>query len=121
MNTTKNTTWKLKLRSISNIQNEVKSIFRSAKKEHLPHSTVLKMLKDRVYTQSKYTTLPNYMRSEIDGYINANFDLMYELVEWVHWYDGKFVGKELPYGEGFQQNLINDSKHVYIGTENPYS
>ena len=60
------------------------------------------------------------MRSGINGYIEANFDLMNEFIEWVHWYNNKFVGQKLPYGKGFKQELINKSVHVYKNTQNIY-
>ena len=120
MKTTKNSTWNQKLYSISSLKNEIKSIFRNAKKNHISHDDILKSLKERVYTNEKYTTLPNYMQSEIKGYIFANLDIMYEYVEFVHWYNGIFVHKNLPYGKDFKQELIDESTHVYIGTQDKY-
>lgn len=121
MKTTKNTTTKQRLYSVSWLKGEIKYIFRSAKRDHTKHSKILQSLKDRVYENPKYKTLPMYVRTEINGYIEANFDLMYDFVEWVHWYDGKFVGKNLPYGNNFKQELIDSSHHVYIGTQDIYS
>lgn len=120
MKTTKNSTWNQKLKSDSFLKAEIRSIFRSAKKDFHPHRYILDFLKQRVYSNPKYTTLPKYMQSEIKGYIAANFDVMYDYIEFVHWYDGKFVGKDLPYGEGFKQELINESNYVYKGTESKY-
>lgn len=120
MKETKNTTSKQKLYSSSSLKNEIKSIFRFAKKEHTSHKAILQSLKDRVYNVQKYKTLPNYMRADISGYIQANFDIMYDHLEWVHWYNGKFAGKKLPYGKNFKQELINQSKHVYTGTQDIY-
>ena len=120
MKTTKNTTWKQRLYSQSTIKSTVKSIFRSAKEDHTPHKEILSSLKLRVYNLPKYNTLPNYMQSEINGYIHANFDIMREHLEWVHWYDGKFVGTKMKYDKNFKQHLINASEHVYKNTENIY-
>jgi hypothetical protein len=120
METTKNSTWKQKLYSSSRMKSEIKSIFHYAKKEYKSHSEILTSLKSRVYDNAMYKTLPNYMKSEINGYIYANFDIMYDLLEWVHWYDGKFVGKDLPYNNNFKQALIDKSHHVYKGTQNIY-
>lgn len=120
METTKNTTWNQRLNSTSNLKGRIKSIFRYAKKEHTRHSDINNSLKDRVYNSPMYKTLPIYIKSEINGYIYANFDMMYDHIEFVHWYDGKFVGKDLPYGDGFKQSLINESAHVYKGTQNKY-
>ena len=120
MITTKNSTWKQKLSSISSLKSDIKYIFKSAKQNHINHSDILKSIKERVYTDAKYTTLPNYIKSNIKGYIEANFDIMYNHLEWVHWYDGKFVGKELPYNNNFKQDLIDNSAHVYINTQDIY-
>ena len=117
---TKNTTWNQKISSLNGIKHDVLNIFRYAKKEHQSHEEILKRIKERVYDSERYKTLPKYIKSEVAGYISANFDSMYELLEWVHWYDGKFVGKELPYSNGFKQDLINESSHVYKGTQDKY-
>jgi len=121
MITTKNSTWKQKLSSISSLKSDIKYIFKSAKQNRINHSDILKSIKERVYTDAKYTTLPNYIQSNIKGYIEANFDMMYNYIEWVHWYNGKFVGKELPYNNNFKQELIDNSAYVYINTEDIYS
>jgi len=120
MKTTKNTTWKQRLSSNSNLKNEIKSIFRFAKKYHYSHDTILEHLKTRIYDKPKYTTLPNYMQSSLNGYIDANLDLMYECIEWVHWYNNEFVGKDLVFDKNFKQDLVTKSEHVYIGTQDIY-
>tara|TARA_R110001632_G_C11200413_1_gene403117 strand:+ start:361 stop:720 length:360 start_codon:yes stop_codon:yes gene_type:complete len=116
---TKNTTWNQKLNSNESLKNDIKHIFAYARKEKRNHSQILESINLMIYTNQKYTTLPNYMQSSINGYISANFDFMYEFVEWVHWYDGKFVGKNLVYNSDYDQNkTISD--YVYIGTEDKY-
>lgn len=120
MNTTKNSTWNQKLSSISSLHSDIGYIFRSAKKENTPHKKISESITLRVYNNAKYKTLPKYIQSEINGYIRANFDIMYDYLEWVHWYNNKFVGKNLPYGEDFKQELINESSYVYKGTQNRY-
>ena len=116
---TKNTTWKQKLNSSETLRRDINHIFKYARKEKRSHSQILESLRLDVYTNQKYTTLPKYMQSSIFGYIRANFDFMKEFVEWVHWYDGKFVGKNLVYNNEFQQDKVI-SDHVYIGTEHKY-
>ena len=116
---TKNTTWKQKLNSDNSLKNDIKHIFKYARKEKRNHGQILESIGLMVYNSSKYTTLPNYMQSAINGYIAANFDFMYEFVEWVHWYDGKFVGKNLVYNSDYDQNKTV-SNYVYIGTEDKY-
>ena len=116
---TKNSTWKQKLYSSHALTSKVKDIFRNAREYRKPHHAILNRLREEVYERQMYLTLPMYMRSEINGYIKAHFEIMYEYVEWVHWYDGKFVGKDLPYGNNFNQDLVK-SAHVYKGTENIY-
>jgi hypothetical protein len=120
MNTTKNTTWELKLASSSSLKSDIRYIFSCAKKDFYKHDQILSLLKDRIYTNAKYTTLPNYIRSEIKGYIYANFDIMmFDCLEFMHWYNGIFVGKNLNFSEGFKQDLVY-SNHVYKGTQNEY-
>tara|TARA_R110001632_G_scaffold8733_2_gene34718 strand:+ start:27 stop:383 length:357 start_codon:yes stop_codon:yes gene_type:complete len=115
---TKNTTWKQKLNSDESLKNDIQHIFAYARKEKRTHSQISDSIK-LIYTNQKYTTLPNYMQSNINGYIRANFDFMYEFVEWVHWYDGKFVGKNLVFNSDYEQDkTISD--YVYIGTEDKY-
>jgi hypothetical protein len=120
MKTTKNSTWNQKLYSSNSLKGTIKYIFSSAKKNHTPHAEIMKSIKERVYDDAKYTTLPNYMQSTINGYIEANYDIMYFHLEFCHWYNGKFIGKNLVYNESFKQELIDKSEHVYIGTQNIY-
>ena len=119
MKQTKNTTWKQKLNSDETLRNDIKHIFKYARKEKRNHNQILESINLMVYTNQKYTTLPNYMQSSINGYIKANFDFMYEFVEWVHWYGGEFVGKNVVYNSDFDQDKLI-SNYVYIGTENKY-
>ena len=119
MKQTKNTTWNQKLNSSETLRNDIKHIFKYAIKEKRNHSQICESITLMVYRNQKYTTLPNYMQSSINGYIRANFDFMYEFVEWAHWYDGEFVHKNVVYNSEFDQNkLISD--YVYTGTENKY-
>lgn len=119
MKAIKNTTSNIKLKSIQSLKHEVKYIFTSAKKHHTSHAQIIDNIKSRIYEQSKYETLPNYMQSEIHGYIHANFDNMYDVLTWAHWYDGKFVGSKLNYDSNFDQSLVK-SYHVYIGSQDKY-
>ena len=120
MEITKNSTWNQKLSSNATLKGEIKSIFHFAKKCYYSHSEILSQIKDRVYDNDKFKTLPNYMQSRLNGYIDANFDIMYiDHIEWVHWYDGEFVHKNLPYGKNFDQNKVV-SNSVYKGTEKIY-
>jgi hypothetical protein len=122
MKTTKrNTTWKRKIEIMNTLKSNINYIFRSAKEKHTKHQTILDNLhRSPVYGHKDYVFLTNYMRSEINGYIWANFDLMYSFVDWVHWYKGEFVGKELPYGSDFDNNAV-ESAHCYKGTEDVYT
>jgi hypothetical protein len=120
MKDTKNSTWKQKMNSSQSLKGTIKFIFRHAKEDYNTHAQILEKLKARVYDVAKFKTLPMYMRAEISGYIEANYDIMYTLLEFAHWYDGEFVGKKLPYGKDFKQHLINESSHVYKGTQNRY-
>ena len=114
-----NTTWKQKLESVNHLKSEIKTIFKNAKKHHYTHSYILELLKESVYESARYKTLQNYVKSEISGYISANFDIMKDHIEWVFWYDGKFVHAKLPYGKDFDQNLVQSS-YVDKGTQNKY-
>ena len=120
MTETKNSTWNQKLYSNSNLKNEINSIFRFAKKDKTPFKDILNSIKLRVYDQQKYITLPKYMQSGLNGYIEANFQVMYEHVTWSHWYDGKFVGNKLIYNSDFNNKLVV-SYYVYNNTQIIYS
>jgi len=115
----KNTTWNVKLNSLKSLKGQVKSIFNMAKKHHIKHSKIIEDLNLMVYTKSKYKTLPMYMRSEISGYIDAHYDMMYEHLEFGYIYDGKFI-LNLTYDENFNQNLIEYSGHYYKGSQDSY-
>jgi len=119
MKETKNTTWNQKIESMNSLKGIIRYIFKSAKKEQKKHQEILLDLSGLVYKKQKYTTLPNYMRSEINGYINANLDIMYQYLEFAHVYNGKHTVK-LIYDENFSQNLITDSYYCYIGTTKKY-
>jgi hypothetical protein len=103
------------------LKGHINGIFRSAKKHHSSHTSILDRLHNEIYDSNKYKALPPLHRNTIQGYIDAQFDVMYEHLEWCHWYNGKFVGRDLPYGNDFKQELINKSSHVYIGSEDCYS
>ena len=120
MKETKNTTFKQRFESIRNIKSEVKYIFRDAREHKTSFKDILNTINDRIYTKGRYKTLPMYERAEINGYINANFDVMYEHVVWCHWYNDVFVGRKLEYGKDFKQDKVK-SNYVYIGTEKIYS
>lgn len=120
MKNTKNTTWKQKLASMQSLKHEIKHTFQNAKKYYHASSHINNRIKERIWDNHKYTTLPKYLQAEISGYVWAYFDMMYEHIEFAHWYDGKFVGKELPYGENFKQELIDCSCFVYKGTQIKY-
>lgn len=120
MKTTKNTTWAGRLDSIQTLKRNVINIFSDAKKHFYTHAQILERINERIYRDAKYKTLPMYIRSEINGYISANYDLMYrEQLEFAHWYDGVFVGKNIQFGAKFKQELLY-SNHVYKGTQNKY-
>ena len=119
MTKTKNTTWKQKLNSNDTLKNDIKNIFKHARKQNSTHNEISETIATMIYRNQKYTTLPNYMQSSINGYILANFDFMYEFVTWSHWYDGIFVGTNLKYGKDFDNNKVV-GEFVYNGTENKY-
>lgn len=120
MKATKNTTWNQKLNSVQTLKARIKHIYKDAKQHFYTNDKIIECLNDRVYKTAMYKTLPNYIKSEIKGYANAFSDMHYDALEWVHWYNGKFVGKELPYGKDFDQNKV-ESAFVYKGTENKFS
>jgi len=119
MTKTKNTTWKQKLNSNDTLKHDIKHIFKHARKQNSTHSEICETITTMIYKNQKYTTLPNYMQSSINGYILANFDFMHEFVTWSHWYDGIFVGTNLKYGKDFDNNKVV-GEFVYNGTENKY-
>lgn len=120
MKETKNTTWKQKSNSTESLKSEINYIFKSAKKNKTPFKDILNSIKLRVYDSSKYKTLPMYIRASINGYIDANYQIMYDYIEWCHWYNGIFVGSKLIYDNKFKQSLVN-SHYVYKNTQKIYS
>lgn len=103
------------------LQNEIQYIWRDAIKYHKTSDQVMNSIKLRVYEHYYYTKLPSYIRHGLRKYENALRDFVWSThLEWVHWYDGKFVGKNLPYGDGFEQSKIDNSAHVWAGTETIY-
>ena len=120
MTETKNSTWNQKLNSISTLKSDIRSIFRSSKKDKTNFADILSSIKLRIYDRAKYKTLPNYCRSEINGYIQANFDLMSDFTTWSHWQNGKFVGTKLVFGKNFDQKKVVSAR-VYNNTEIIYS
>ena len=119
MTKTKNTTWKQKLNSNDTLKHDIKNIFKHARKQNSTHSEICETITTMIYKNQKYTTLPKYMQSSINGYIFANFDFMHEFVTWSHWYDGIFVGTNLKYGKDFDNDKVV-GEFVYNGTENKY-
>ena len=119
MKKTKNTTWRQRFDSENTLKSAIRYIFKSAKKEQKSHNSILSDLQGLVYEKSKYTTLPNYMQCEINGYINANLDIMYQYLEFAHVYDGKHT-VDLVYDENFDNALITESYYCYIGTNKKY-
>lgn len=119
---TKHTTFKRRYEIINLDKSQLRFIFNCAKKDHAPQSWILDQITSQIYNSkyNKYEYLTGNERSLLRGYTDCLFDEMWNHLEWVHWYNGKFVGKDLPYGEGFDQLLINKSAHVYKGTQDCY-
>ncbi len=117
---TRKTTWKRRLEIESALKGQIRYIFYSAEKSHKSYQLILDDISDLVYNHKDLVFLPAYVRSGIQGYLFAYYDMFWTKVEWVHWYNGKFVGKNLPYGKDFKQELA-ESAHVYKGTEDIYT
>ena len=105
---------------INSLKHEVKCTFDAGIKHKQTHAEILSRIKSRVYDNVKYKKIGVYGRGLISGFIDANFDNMYRLTSWNHWYNGKFVGNKLPYGDNFKQDLVV-SHFVYNDTEIIYS
>jgi len=117
---THTTTWKRKIEIINKLKSRVNSIFRDGREGHRTHNYILDRIQSEVWNHKDKIFMTGLMRAEINGYIWANFYMMYNYVEWVHWYKGKFVGKNLPYGDNFDQNSV-ESAHCYKSTEDIYT
>jgi hypothetical protein len=103
------------------LQSEIQYIWRDAIKYHHDWDQVHDSIKLRIYDHYYYSKLPMYIRHGLRKYEKALADYVWATqLQWVHWYDGKFVGKNLPYGPGFDQNKIDKSAHVWFGTETIY-
>ena len=100
---------------INRFQSEMLSAFRMAKGKS-SFEWILEQHNARVYEKEDYKKLPRWARSQIQGYSAALLDFNYENLEFGHIYDGVFTLK-LPYGPTFDQKKVQDSYHVWKGTE----
>lgn len=106
-----------RLYMIRRLQREISTWYRHAISNHQPFPDLLHNLKIRVYDTEDYLRIGNEGRAAVHGFADAWFHRLHtEEVEWVHWYNGEFVGKNLPYGENFKQELV-ESSHVYKGSQ----
>ena len=119
MRITKNTTINQKIKSEGKLKSDINFIFKMAKENKTSHEIVLKYICKKVYNNQMYLSLPNYIKSNINGYIDAYFNNMKECIEWGHFYDDVFVGRKLPYGKNFDQSKVR-SYFFYKGTLNIY-
>lgn len=109
-----------RLEIVRNYQRTAKSMFDIASKDHLSHDWITESIKYLVYEHVNYSRLANADRSEVNGYINCLYDCQWSKVEWVHWYNGVYVGKNVDYSNGFDKDLL-ESAHCYIGTQDIYT
>lgn len=101
------------IETINYFKSAINSTFREGK---LTHAEIIDSLDRRVYSHAKFAKLTIRDRSYLRGYIDAKFDFQWTLVEWVHWYDGVFVGKNPPFGPSFDSSKL-ESAHCYKETE----
>ena len=118
---TKHTTFKKRLQIVNSLKSELRHIFADAKRNNQTQKYILDQITDRVYN-NKYSNIQYLTGGErflIQGYTDCLFDDMWNYLEWVHWYNSVFVGTNLPYGDKFD-NLLVQSAFVYKGTQNKY-
>lgn len=103
------------------LKHEIKYTFGKARILKQNHSEIIKRISERVYKSAKYTKIGTIGRATISGYVDANFANMYDLIEWVCWYKGKFRGltKKFKYPKNYDQDSMVCS-YVYIGTQVRY-
>jgi hypothetical protein len=120
MKTTVTSSWKLRLQYNSRLKHECIAIYKKAVKDHLSHDQILNLRSERLFEAAEYKRLPDFMRYQLNSYFDALLDVLWTHVSWVHWYNGVFVGSNLPYGAGFDQSKV-ESAHCYTGTEDCYT
>jgi len=104
------------------LRHEIQYIFSSARKHKTPFETILQNISDRIRNTDKYKKIGEIGRANISGHIEAHFQMMYNELEWVCWYDGVFMGltKQFEYVKEYNQDLM-ECGHVYKGTEIRYN
>ena len=100
---------------VTRFKAEMMSAYRCAKNQH-SFDWILDRINDTVYTHDQYKKLPSWARQQLAGYSAALLDMNYQNLEFAHIYDGKFY-LELPYGPEFTQAKLQDSYHVWKGTQ----
>jgi hypothetical protein len=106
---------------VQSLKHEIKYTFNQAKKLQQNHTQIIERIAARVYKSEKYSKIGTIGRATISGYIDANFANMYDLIEWVCWYKGKFRGltKKFKYPKNYDQASMVCG-YVYIGTQIKY-
>jgi hypothetical protein len=100
----------------------VYGIFKIAKKHRITFDNILKAINAEIRSSPYWYKIGNEGRANINGHIEANFQIMYDELDWCCWYDGKFMGltKDFKYSKDFNQELMRTG-HIYKGTEVEYN
>ena len=105
------------------LQAEVHSIFRLARVFHHDHARILKSLKDRVYRSKDYDRIPRWAKSEVRGYIDAQFVALNDYcLEWRVRLNGELVdGDNVPSGRWHEVDkgatVWSDNGDIYFDSE----
>ena len=104
------------------LRSDIQYIFRSAKVHKTPFKTILESIDSRIRKSIAYSKIGEIGRANIQGHIDAHFQMMYDELDWCCWYKGKFRGltKNFKYTRNFHQELM-ETAHVYKGTEIKYN
>jgi len=121
---------------LNRLKGEILNIFTTAAKDKQSHDCILKAITDRVYNHKEFyrgkrqevTTinkLPRPYRNEINGYIDACFALHRQNLEWILYYDSKYIGNSKRNKKAtdrmYKMKNFDTSKvtghHAYIKTE----
>lgn len=95
------------------IKSRVRDVFATARQFKYPHAMLVEDIGQTIYDSLEYRRLPGWAQGFIDGYISAQFERMYDLLEWRVFWRGRLVRSE-EVEEGTWSECVPDKgAHVY--------
>lgn len=114
--------WNKRYSMQNRLKYEIQYIFRSAKKEKSTFETILKSIGERIYNSHTYKKIGEIGRANVNGHVEAHFNVHQDELDWSCWYAGVFMGltKKFQYSAEFNSSLL-ETGYVYKGTEIRYN